>query len=1160
VFLLALLLALSSPGRAHAESARCPGVAPQPTDAMPGDAQKVRTLWGRVGDAGFDPSNGPLGCPLPNSAPKAGWAATQQFQRGWILVGHDPKKPEWLVAIHGVHEWWLWWRGGKPPLEAAVRSGGSSTTPPRRTAFSPGFSVPPEPAGAQEIVARLPSDFAVELLTCGPPPCEVPPPSDPSIPSNWKPIVLPLSVPHARQAAATFDLAAALGRVRLTEPSPSDVDARRAAALPGWLPCYVQDPTSDPEHPSRPPDIDGEDAVSFAILMVRRSRPCPITGKAPRAEIDGWLGKAALPSGQLPGTDANDPICGRHGDLDVTLAGLLHIYLGRPGALSTATKAHLRRILAPWGGETRPDPAAYVDPDGTCFGVHILDTENHLLLQESDRYLIDRLLAQTDPAPNYDTTTNGTDDWILRFLRLIVRRDFYEFNALPYQRYALKALWNLHDYASDDPPVQHAAEGALDWAFAKYALSASLLRDIRPFRRRPEAPHYNDGRWFGDATDAPAWEGALLAGGGLQYGVDPANLNDHNADADFTNLADYPELGSLNEDLLAEIADVADTTYRLPPAIASWYAQRFAENNDDGGFLQEIHHAEDPGPYESKLFVQTNDGAELYSGSRSWVIDAGGIDTPPSVPGEPPGTWKATLLAAGVGVAGGALAGALIGGLIGLVFGGVGAIPGAIIGGIVGGVVGAFFGNHTVHETQHDTLWRDQPAILQPTTLIPTGASLERGQTLRFDSPHIAVDAGSVPARMCVAEGFMCGFNLRMPSRPFPDDNCPIKPEVTTFTQPELEDTYHRLVADQDAFGCLTFTPFTWHEWTIYTYERGQIAVATNDPPTTARWVLASVHFDHNDPENRTVHVQWALPGDAHDWYDVHGYSGDDEGGDGNFLIYGDADNTNKFDRGAVDYTLTGADTASQWEIRMEACDPTHFIFIRTGHKCVGGLLPSLHVSVAPEPKQSFSCAAHYEDATQSIGLEVGGNCNGGSYGLYLYILNRGCSFNQECPQDAQSFGFVIAASSRNWSYSQFAAQINEHIHSYEQGHPRGYSLQSPPMDLFVPFDATHAHTIRFQWRLPGRRTWAILADTGPAGGLVSALGTDIEKWPVAAGSSTVSDQLRDPIIVNNGNGCFTVGGTPDTPEPRALVVDLRSNTPPAPRAVPSSAQAQACR
>jgi hypothetical protein len=115
-------------------------------------------------------------------------------------------------------------------------------------------------------------------------------------------------------------------------------------------------------------------------------------------------------------------------------------------------------------------------------------------------------------------------------------------------------------------------------------------------------------------------------------------------------------------------------------------------------------------------------------------------------------------------------------------------------------------------------------------------------------------------------------------------------------------------------------------------------------------------------------------------------------------------------------------------------------------------------------------------------------------------------------------------------------------------------------MDIFVPFDATHSHTVTFQWRLPNRRTWAIVDDNGPAAILANSLGPDIEKWPVAAGAATVTDQFRGPIIQSSGNGCFTVTATPDTPEPRVLTVDLRPTAPSAPTAIQTSAWPQACR
>ena len=101
----------------------------------------------------------------------------------------------------------------------------------------------------------------------------------------------------------------------------------------------------------------------------------------------------------------------------------------------------------------------------------------------SARYLINDLIRPVYPAPEYDNTENR--DWLLRFMQQIVRRDFYEFNALPYTRYSTKAILALKNYAPDST-VQVAATGVLDWLFIKQALSGNMDRDHRPFRRRPE--------------------------------------------------------------------------------------------------------------------------------------------------------------------------------------------------------------------------------------------------------------------------------------------------------------------------------------------------------------------------------------------------------------------------------------------------------------------------------------------------------------------------------------------------------------------------------------------------------------------------------------------------------------------------------------------------
>ena len=99
----------------------------------------------------------------------------------------------------------------------------------------------------------------------------------------------------------------------------------------------------------------------------------------------------------------------------------------------------------------------------------------------------------------------------LRFLQQIVRRDFYEYNSLPYSRYQMKALFALNDYAPD-ASVRTAAKGVLDWVFAKQAVGSNLDRDHRPYRRRPEPKNYANSAWWGSPAISSTVQAELLVG------------------------------------------------------------------------------------------------------------------------------------------------------------------------------------------------------------------------------------------------------------------------------------------------------------------------------------------------------------------------------------------------------------------------------------------------------------------------------------------------------------------------------------------------------------------------------------------------------------------------------------------------------------------------
>ena len=123
----------------------------------------------------------------------------------------------------------------------------------------------------------------------------------------------------------------------------------------------------------------------------------------------------------------------------------------------------------------------------------IPETENHRLMIETSRYLNNQLLlADLQSAGDVERigilngAQDGVRDWLLQRLQDILKNDFIEFNARPYQHESIAAIMNLYDFA-DDPNVADAAGFVLEYAFAKFALGSSQGRRLVPFRRHMQA-------------------------------------------------------------------------------------------------------------------------------------------------------------------------------------------------------------------------------------------------------------------------------------------------------------------------------------------------------------------------------------------------------------------------------------------------------------------------------------------------------------------------------------------------------------------------------------------------------------------------------------------------------------------------------------------------
>jgi hypothetical protein len=163
-----------------------------------------------------------------------------------------------------------------------------------------------------------------------------------------------------------------------------------------------------------------------------------------------------------------------------------------------------------------------------------LETENHLWMTESARYLTNNLLSdrykqKSQPVPSeYDNDANGMTDWVLDGLRLFLVQDFYELNSRPYAPLILGAIQNLADFAAfgqfclQVPPagvppmsrrcdVARAARNVLDFQATKFAVSSNGLRRAAPFRRQPAFRDYP--RLLTNGGDDLAWHYLAYTGG-----------------------------------------------------------------------------------------------------------------------------------------------------------------------------------------------------------------------------------------------------------------------------------------------------------------------------------------------------------------------------------------------------------------------------------------------------------------------------------------------------------------------------------------------------------------------------------------------------------------------------------------------------------------------
>ena len=391
----------------------------------------------------------------------------------------------------------------------------------------------------------------------------------------------------------------------------------------------------------------------------------------------------------------------RKGEYDVMLSGFAALLSKYGSALAPDVYHHVLYDLLNKKGPLNPS-----DLRINIGGVTGSETENHILQIVTGQYLTNQLMfAETHDSRYNNAAKGGMNAFVADFMHSLLTRDFLEYNARPYQDYAITAIQNLYSFALDaqDAPangisshsVKLAAEMVLDYISAKVAISNDDGRRSAPYRRKAK---YDNLAYRADAHDLLGGLGdaqyprmLFLAGVGLDQIADPS----HGLIQGTSNYG-------------FQMVHAAFSSYRLPELILDEMVTR-ADRHSFAMF----HHA----------------GDEVYFRSSSYMLSAGGHPAPTLYPYSADPNTISLLSAAVVADVGGPIAGALAGALAPMITSGI--------------------------QIGDD----DARGVAVPTTLVPAGLVRSRDSLLRFEGP-----AGQNSTNMCVAPAFACGQSLQIPN------------------------------------------------------------------------------------------------------------------------------------------------------------------------------------------------------------------------------------------------------------------------------------------------------------------------------------------------------------------------------------------------------------
>lgn len=263
-------------------------------------------------------------------------------------------------------------------------------------------------------------------------------------------------------------------------------------------------------------DVQGKADENKTVALIAH---CHAVADEPAFQPDGMPSSAGGIPAALRRLNRGNGLVGTTGasterDYDMALKGLVVLAYRYPTLLGTGGVDFILDSLVPPGFSGGHSPDIEI-VEQSFLNIDTPETENHLLMIETSRYLFNQLYHDRSRDTRFDNGVNGLGAWLLGFMQNIAQHDFLEFNSRPYQRLALHALLNLAEFARN-VKVKTGAQILLDYTMTKIALSSNRGRRVTPFRRQQHRiTHQANGRNYLYASNADQGNGFFLAYTGL---------------------------------------------------------------------------------------------------------------------------------------------------------------------------------------------------------------------------------------------------------------------------------------------------------------------------------------------------------------------------------------------------------------------------------------------------------------------------------------------------------------------------------------------------------------------------------------------------------------------------------------------------------------------